>query len=333
RAGMRRRQFISLLGGAAAWPVAARAQQREHLRRVGVLMHLAADDPEGQTRLAAFLQGLQEAGWAVGQNITIDVRWAAANVESMKRFAQELVALQPDVIFTSSTPATGAMLQATRTIPVVFALVADPVGNGYVTSLPRPGGNATGFTPIVSSLCGKWAELLKEIAPRTARVTLLFNPSSSGTFVESYLKPFKAAADSLGVEAIVSPVDGMRELESLVTIRSREPNSGLVVLPDAFTELHRAEIVSLAVRYRVPAIDWSRSFAKEGGLISYGPYLVDEHRRAATYADRILKGEKPDQLPVQTPLKFELVINLKSAKSLGLTVPQTLLVAADELIE
>jgi putative tryptophan/tyrosine transport system substrate-binding protein len=330
---MRRRQFIGFLGGAAAWPVAARAQQHERLRRIGVLMHLAADDAVGQTRLAAFLQGLQEAGWAVGQNVTIDVRWAAADVETMKRFAKELVALQPDVIFTTSTPATGAMLQATRTIPVVFVLVADPVGNGYVASLPRPGGNATGFTPIVSSLCGKWAELLKEIAPRIARVTLLFNPPSSATFVESYLKPFKAAAVSLGMEATVSPVDDMREVESLVATRAREPNSGLVVLPDAFTELHLAEIVSLAVRYRVPAIDWSRSFAAGGGLISYGPYLVDEHRRAAAYADRILKGEQPSQLPVQTPLKFELVINLKSAKALGLTVPQTLLVAADELIE
>jgi len=330
---MRRREFISVLGGAAAWPLVARAQQRERMRRIGVLMHLAADDAKGQTRLAAFLQGLQEAGWAVGRNLTIDVRWAAADVEAMKRFAKELVALQPDVIFTTSTPATGAMLQATRTVPVVFVLVADPVGSGYVASLPHPGGNVTGFTPIVGSLCGKWAELLKEIAPRTTRVTLLFNPPSAATFVESYLKPFKAAAASLGMEAIVSPVDDMREVESLVTTRAREPNSGLVVLPDAFTELHLAEIVSLAVRHRVPAIDWSRSFAEGGGLISYGPYLVDEHRRAATYADLILKGEKPADLPVQAPTKYELVVNLKTAKALGLTVPQTLLVAADELIE
>ena len=330
---MRRREFISLLGGTAtAWPLAARAQRGERIRRIGVLMHLAADDPEGQSRLAAFLQGLQEAGWAVGRNVTIDVRWAAADVESMKRFAKELVALQPDLIFTSSTPATAAMVQATRTIPVIFVLVADPVGSGFVASLPRPGGNVTGFTPIVGSLGGKWAELLKEIAPRIARVTLLFNPPAA-TFVESYLNPFKAAAASLGMEAIIAPVDDMLELESLVTIQAREPNSGLVVIPDAFTELHRAEIVSLAVRYRVPAIDWSRSFAEGGGLISYGPYLVDEYRRAATYADRILKGEKPSQLPVQAPLKFQLVINLKTAKALGLIVPQTLLVAADELIE
>jgi putative ABC transport system substrate-binding protein len=334
---MKRRAFITLLGGAAAassvsWPRAAGAQQRERMRRIGVLMPLAADNPEGQRRLAAFLQGLQEAGWAVGRNVTIDVRWAAADVESMRRFAKELVALQPDLIFTSSTPATGAMLQATRTIPVIFVLVADPVGSGYVASLPRPGGNVTGFTPIVGSLGGKWAELLKEIAPRVTRATLLFNPPAA-TFVESYLSPFKAAAASLGMEAIIAPVHDMLELESVVAIQAREPNSGLVVIPDSFTELHLAEIVSLAVRHRIPAIDWSRSFADGGGLISYGPYLVEEYRRAATYADRILKGEKPSQLPVQAPLKYQMVINLKTAKALGLTVPQTLLVSADELIE
>jgi putative ABC transport system substrate-binding protein len=250
----------------------------------------------------------------------------------MKRFANELVALQPDVIFTSSTPGTAAMLQATRTIPVIFVLVADPVGSGFVASLPRPGGNATGFTPIVGSLGGRWTELLKEIAPRITRATLLYNPPAA-TFIEIFLNPFKAAAASLGLEAIVAPVGDMPELESRVAILARESNSGLVVIPDAFTELHRDEIVSLTVRYRVPAVDWSRSFADDGGLISYGPYLVDEHRRAAAYADRILKGEKPSQLPVQAPLKYQLVINLKTAKALGLTVPQTLLVAADELIE
>ena len=330
---MRRRDFITLLGSAAAnWPITASAQPREGMRRIGVLMHLTADDPEGQSRLAAFLQGLQEAGWTVGRNITIDVRWAGADVELMKRFARELVAAQPDLIFTSSTPATGAMVQATRTIPVIFVLVADPVGSGYVASLPRPGGNVTGFTPIVASLGGKWAELLKEIAPRIARVMLLFNPPSA-PFIESYLTPFKAAAASLGMEAIIAPVNDMPEFESRVTSQAREPNSGLVVIPDAFTELHVAEIVSLAVRYRLAAVNWSRSFADGGGLISYGPYLVEEYRRAATYADRILKGEKPSQLPVQAPLKFEMVINLKTAKALGLTVPQTLLVTADELIE
>jgi putative tryptophan/tyrosine transport system substrate-binding protein len=335
---MRRRKFIARVGAAAAvvssasWPLTARAQQGERMRRIGVLLPAAVDDAEFQARVGAFLQGLAQLGWTEGRNLHIDVRWAAGDVEAMKRFAKELVALQPDLIFTSSTPATAAMLQATRTIPVIFVLVADPVGGGFVASLPRPGGNVTGFTPIVGSLGGKWAELLKQIAPRTARVTLLFNPSAA-TFIESYLNPFKAAAASLGMEAIIAPVDDMIALESLVTIQAREPNSGLVVIPDAFTEFHRAEIVSLAVRYRVPAVNWSRSFTEGGGLISYGPYLVDEYRRAATYADRILKGEKPSQLPVQAPIKFQLVINLKTAKALGLTVPQSLLVAADELIE
>ena len=328
---MKRREFIALLG-AAAWPVAAPAQQRERMRHIGVLMHLAADDPQAQSRLNAFVQGLQETGWTVGRNITMDVRWAAADVESMRRFAKELVAQKPDLIFTSSTPATGAMVQATQTIPVVFVLVADPVASGYVASMPRPGGNVTGFTPIVSSLGGKWVELLKEIAPRTARVTFLFNPAAA-TFIDSYLTPFKAAAAAFGVEAAVAPVADMRELESSVVRLADEPNSGLVVIPDAFTELHRAEIVALAMRNRLPAIDWSRSFAEGGGLISYGPFLVEEYRRAAAYADRILKGEKPSQLPVQAPLKFELVVNLKTAKALGLDVPPSLLARADEVIE
>ena len=330
---MRRRDFIKLLGGAAAaWPIMAGAQQRERMRHIGVLMHSAEDDPEGKNRVGAFLQSLQEVGWAVGRNVTIDVRWAAADVELMRRFAKELVVLQPDLILTSSTPATAAMLQATHTIPVIFVLVADPVGSGFVTSQPRPGGNATGFATIEGTLGGKWLELLKEIAPRVNRVAFLFNPATA-PYRDMYLNPFKVAAASFGVEAITAPVDDMLDLESRVTSQAHEPNSGLVVIPDAFTELHRAEIISLAVRYHVPAINWSRSFAEGGGLISYGPYLIDEYRRAATYADRILKGEKPSQLPVQAPVKFEMVINLKTAKALGLTVPQTLLVAADDLIE
>jgi putative ABC transport system substrate-binding protein len=328
---MRRREFFSLLGGAAAaWPFAAQAQQR--VRRIGVLMHLAEDDPDGQRRLTAFLQGLQEAGWTVGRNVAIDVRWAAADVASMNRFAKELVAHQPDLIFVTSTPATAAMVQATRTIPVIFVLVADPVGSGFVASLPRPGGNVTGFTPIVGSLGGKWAELVKEIAPGIAQVTLLFNPQAA-PFIESYSNPFKAAAASLGMEAIIAPINEPRELETLVATRTNKPNSGLVVFPDAFTEFHRKEIVSLVVRHQVPAVNWSRSFADAGGLISYGPYLVDEHRRAAIYADRILKGEKPADLPVQAPTKYELAINLKAAKALGLTVPPALLASADDLIE
>jgi putative tryptophan/tyrosine transport system substrate-binding protein len=237
----------------------------------------------------------------------------------MKRFAKELVALQPDLIVTSSTPATSAMLQQTRTIPVIFVLVGDPVGSGFVTSLARPDGNATGFTPIEESLGGKWVEVLREVAPRVSRVALVFNPPTA-TFVKGYLNTFKAAAASLGVEAIVAPVNDMPELESLFTTEAREPNSGFVVIPDAFTVTHRAEIISLAARWRIPAIYWSRSFTEIGGLISYGPYLLDEYRRAAPYVDRILKGAKPSELPVQAPTKFELVINLKTAKALGLAV-------------
>jgi putative ABC transport system substrate-binding protein len=328
---MRRREFITLLGGAvAAWPLAAHAQQTERMRRIGVLAGQAESDHEAQSWVAAFREELQKLGWTEGRNIEIDTRWAAADVELMKRFAKELVALQPDFVLTSSTPATAAMLQHTRTIPILFVLVADPVGSGFVASLPRPGGNATGFTPIVGSLGGKWVELLKEIAPRVARVTLMFNPPTA-TFVEGYLNPFKVAAASLGVEAIVAPVHDIPEVEFLVS--KSEPDSGLVVIPDAFTITHRAEITLLANRYRVPAVYWSRSFAELGGLISYGPYLVDEYRRAASYADRILKGSKPSELPVQAPVKFELVINLKTAKALGIDVPPMLLARADEVIE
>jgi putative ABC transport system substrate-binding protein len=250
----------------------------------------------------------------------------------MKRFAKELAALQPDLLLTSSTPAAAAMLQQTHTIPIVFVIVADPVGSGFVASLPRPGGNATGFTPIVRSLGGKWVELLKEIAPRLARVALLFNPPTA-TFVEGYLDPFKAAAASVGAEAIVAPVNDMPGLESLITTEARAPNSGLVVIPDAFTIQHRAEIIALSARYHVPAVYWSRSFTEIGGLISYGPFIVDEYRRAALYVDRILKGSKPSELPVQAPVKFELVVNLKTAKALGLDVPPSLLAAADEVID
>jgi putative ABC transport system substrate-binding protein len=329
---MRRREFISLVGSAAvAWPLAARAQQPYRMRRMGVLLG-NAEDHETQSWVAALREELGKLGWTEGRNIEIDIRWAAADVASMKRFAKELVALQPDLILTQSTPAAGAMLEQTHTIPVVFVLVADPVGSGYVVSLPRPGGNATGFTPIVSSLGGKWVELLKEVAPRLARVTLLFNPPTA-TFIQAYLSPFKAAAASVGVEAIVAPVNGVPELQSQVTTQAREPNSGLVVIPDTFTQAHLAEIAALAARYRVPAVYWSRSFPEIGGLISYGPYLVDEFRRAASYLDRILKGEKPSDLPVQAPVKFELVINLKTAKAFGLEVPATLLARADDVIE
>ena len=327
---MNRRELMAGLAGAAAWPLAARAQQRA-MPVIGFL-NGGSRDAFGHLAVRAFTQGLSEQGYIEGRNIKIEARWAAADIESMKRFAKELVELQPDLILTSSTPAAGAMLQQTRTIPIIFVLVADPVGSGYVASLPRPGGNVTGFTPIVGSLGGKWVELLKEIAPRLARVALLFNPPTA-TFIEGYLNPFKIAAASLGMEAIIAPVHDMPEVETLVATQAREPNSGPVVIPDAFTVSHRIEITSLAAHYRVPAVYWSRSFAELGGLITYGPYIVDEYRRAASYADRILKGEKPADLPVQAPTKYELVINLKTAKALGLSAPQSLLTTADEVIE
>ncbi|SHN78007.1 ABC transporter substrate-binding protein [Bradyrhizobium erythrophlei] len=330
---MKRREFITLVGGAATiWPLATRAQQAGPVRRIGILMGGAESDKEGQSSVAAFREGLRKLGWMEGRNSEIDIRWAAADVELMKRFAKELVALQPDLILTSTTPAAAAMLQQTRTISVIFVLVADPVGSGFVTSLPRPGGNATGFTPIVSSLGGKWVELLKEIAPRVARITLVFNRPTA-TFVDGYLPTFKTAAASLGAETIVAPFNDMPTLESLLTTEAREPNSGLVVIPDAFTQQHRAEITALAARFHLPAVYWSRSFAEAGGLISYGPYLIDEYQRAASYADRILKGAKPSELPVQAPVKFEMVVNLKTAKALGLDVPPSLLAAANEVIE
>ena len=331
---MKRRAFITLLSGATiAWPLAARAQQTERVRRIGVLMGWPESDSEAQSEFAAFVQELRKLGWADGRNLRIDSRWAMpAHPESMHRFAKELVALQPELILSQSTPATAALLQQTRTIPIIFAIVADPIGSGFVASFPRPGGNATGFAVTEPTQAGKWVELLKEIAPRVTRVAALFNPAMA-TFAEFWLKPFKAAAASFAVEAILAPVHDMSELESVIAAQAREPNTGLFVMPDAFIITYRAEVTSLAARYRLPAVYAFRFFTEAGGLLSYGEDLTDNFRRAATYADRILKGEKPSELPVQAPVKFQLVINLKAAKGLGLTVPQTLLVTADELIE
>jgi putative ABC transport system substrate-binding protein len=331
---VKRRAFITLLSGATiAWPLAARAQQTERVRRIGVLMGWPESDSEAQSEFAAFVQELRKLGWADGRNLRIDSRWAMpAHPESMHRFAKELVALQPELILSQSTPATAALLQQTRTIPIIFAIVADPIGSGFVVSFPRPGGNATGFAVTEPTQAGKWVELLKEIAPRVTRVAALFNPAMA-TFAEFWLKPFKAAAASFAVEAILAPVHDMSELESVIAAQAREPNTGLFVMPDAFIITYRAEVTSLAARYRLPAVYAFRFFTEAGGLLSYGEDLTDNFRRAATYADRILKGEKPSELPVQAPVKFQLVINLKAAKGLGLTVPQTLLVTADELIE
>ena len=315
---MRRREFITLIGGAAAvWPLAGRAQQADRTRRIGVLMPLTADDPVGQARIAALREGLEKLGWIEGRNIRIDTRWmTTGDVESMQRFAKELVALQPDLIVTQSTPITATLLQETRTIPVVFALVADPIGSGFVASFAKPGGNVTGFVTIEPTMAGKWLELLKEIAPRAARVAFLFNPATA-TYFEYWLNPFKAAAVSFAVEAIAAPVRDRSELESVIAEQARTPNGGLVVMPDTFMDIHRVELTSLAARYRLPAVYPYRQYTAVGGLLSYGDDLIDNFRRAPTYVDRILKGEKPSELPVQGPVKFHLVINLKTAKSLG----------------
>jgi putative ABC transport system substrate-binding protein len=301
---LKRREFIALIGGAASWPLAARAQQTERMRRVGVLMAYSESDREGQADVAAFREELQKLGWTDGRNLRIDSRWAALDAEVMRRSAQELVALQPDLILSNNTATTAALLRQTRTIPIVFASVADPVGSGFVASLSRPGGNVTGFVYLEPTMAGKWLELLKEIAPRVNRVALLFNPATA-TFFEYFMNPFKAAAASLGVEAVAASIHDMSELESVVAAHAREPNSGLIVMPDPFTIEHGEEITLLAARYRLPAVYPWRFFAELGGLVSYGNNRLDGFRGAATYADRILKGAKASELPVQAPVKFE----------------------------
>jgi ABC-type uncharacterized transport system substrate-binding protein len=330
---VQRRSFLTLLGtSAAAWPLAARAQQAGGMRRIGVLMSASENDPEFQAFLTAFREGLQKVGWAEGRNLRIEYRWASLDAESMQRFAKELVALKPDLILAQNTLATAAALQQTRTVPTIFASVSDPIGSGFVASFPRPGGNVTGFMNMEASLAGKWLELLKEIAPRVARVAFLFNPVTA-PFFDYYLNPFKAAAASLALEATAAPVRDVSELESAVAAQARMPNGGFVVMPDTFLLVHRTEITSLAARYRLPAVYSRRHFAEVGGLLSYGDDLTDNYRRAAIYADRILKGIKPSELPVQAPVKFELVVNLKTAKALGLEVPSSFYWRADEVID
>ena len=329
---MKRREFITLLGGAAVgWPLAGGAQQGDRMRRIGVLMAFAESDPQAEARVAAFRKGLQKLGWAEGRNIRIDIRWATSDAALMQRFAKELVALQPDLILSHNTPTTAALLQQTRTIPIVFAVVSDPVGSGFVASFPRPGGNATGFTNIEPTMASKWLELLKEIAPSVTRVAILFNPATA-PYAEYYLNPFKTAAASFALEAIAAPVRDTSELESIISAQARAPSGGLVVMTDSFLVANRAEITSLAARYRLPTVYPFRLFTELGGLLSYGNDLIDSFQRAATYADRILKGATPNELPVQAPVKFELIINLKTAKALGLEVPPTLLTRADEVI-
>jgi putative ABC transport system substrate-binding protein len=330
---MRRREFIMLLGATAAqWPLAARVQQTDVVRRIGVLMGVA-DEGVGQVYLAAFLEGLQKLGWTEGRNVRVDTRWATGtDAEPMQRFAKELVALQPDLILSAVTFTTAALLQQTRTIPIIVALVSDPVGSGFVASFSRPGSNVTGFVTSEGSLGSKWLELMKEIAPRVARVAFLFNPATA-PYAEYFLNSLKAAAASFAVQTSAAPVHDTSELEAVVATQAREPNSGLILPPDTFVFAHRREIISLAARYRLPAVYPYRIFAELGGLLAYGDELTDNFRRAAIYADRILKGEKASELPVQASVKFELVINLKAANALGLDVPPALLARADEVIE
>jgi ABC-type uncharacterized transport system substrate-binding protein len=330
---MKRREFITLLGGAAAaWPLAARAQPPERMRRIGALNGgSSADDPDGQARLAAYLQQLQQLGWTDGRNVRIDYRWGLGDADNIRKYTAELVALAPDVIFAAGTAAVGPMLQATRTVPIVFALVADPVGAGFVDSLSRPGGNATGFLMFEYSLSGKWLEVLKQIAPGVTRAAVIRDPAiSAGT---GQFGVIQSVAASLGVE--VSPVNvrDAVEIERAIAAFARSPNGGLIVTASALSAVHRDLIIALSARHKLPAVYYERYFVGAGGLISYGPDFVDQYRRAAGYVDRILRGEKPADLPVQAPTKYVLTINLKTAKALGLEVPTTLLARADEVIE
>jgi putative ABC transport system substrate-binding protein len=330
---MRRREFVKLVAvSATAWPLAARAQQPERMRRLGVLSSLAETDQEAQAWDAAFRKRLIELQWINGRNVHIDYRWGAGDVDRMRQFAQELVRLNPDVLIGISTPATAALQAATRTIPIVFAWVSDPVGSGFVSSLADPGGNITGFLNIESSVIGKWLALMHEIAPQVSRVGFLFNPQTA-PYARYYLDTFRSAASALAITAINAPVLSVDEVEAFMTKLGREAGAGLIIMSDTSMNVYRKTIYSLAARYRLPTIYPYRFFAAEGGLMSYGVDVPDLLRGAASYVDRILRGEKPNELAVQQPTKFELVINVKTAKTLGLAIPQTLLATADELIE
>jgi putative ABC transport system substrate-binding protein len=329
--GMRRREFVALFGGAAAWPFAARAQQAERMRRIGILLPVAPDDAEFQTRVGAFLQGLQQLGWTIGRNVRIDTRWAGASATEIRRHAAELVALAPDVILAHGVPTLGPLLQATRTVPIVFPTAADPVAAGFVDSLARPGGNATGFMDLEYGMAGKWLELLKQIASGVTRVAVLRDPATPTG--PAQFGVIQAVAPSLGMEVNPVNVRDASEIERAVGAVARFPNGGLIVTPSGWASVHRELIVKLAAQHMLPAVYFGRYFVADGGLISYGPDLSDQYRRAASYVDRILKGEKPADLPVQAPTKFELVINLKTAKALGLEIPPPLLARADEVIE
>jgi len=328
---MNRREFITLLGGAAAWPLAARAQQPERMRRIGVLMPSAADDPEFQARMTAFVQGLAQLGWLDGRNVRIDTRWGVADADRIRKYAAELVALAPDVILAAGGAVVPPLLQATRSVPIVFTQTPDPVGAGFVQSLARPGGNVTGFTIFEYGISAKWLELLKEIAPRVTRAAVIRDAAiASGTGQWGALQ---SVAPSFGVE--LSPVNMLDagEIERAIAAFARSPNGGMILTGSALAVFHRDLIVTLAARHKLPAVYYDRHFVAGGGLISYGPNSIDPHRRAAGYVDRILRGEKPADLPVQAPTKYELVINLKTAKALGIEMPASVLARADEVIE
>jgi len=327
----RRRDFISLVGAAAAWPLTARGQQRERVRLIGILLPATADNPEFQARVGAFLQGLQQAGWSIGRNVRVDTRWATANADEIRRHASELAALAPDAIVAHGASSVGATLQATRTVPIVFPTVGDPVAAGFVDSLPRPGGNATGFMAFEYSLGGKWLELLKEIAPRVTRAAVCRDPTiPSGT---GMFGAIQSVAPALGIEAIPVNVRDADEIKRVLSAFASPGNGGLIVTPTPLSFLHRDLIIALAAQLKLPAVYFLRPFVSVGGLISYGPDEIEQYRQAAGYVDRILKGEKPADLPVQAPTKYELVINLKTAKALGLDLPPTVLARADEVIE
>jgi len=328
---MRRRKFITLLGGAAAWPLTARAQQTDNVRRIGVLMGWEEDDPDAKVWLSGFVQGLAELGWTDGRNARIDVRWASDNAARMRIFAKELVDLKPDVILSTNTPETAVFQRETRTIPIVFVIVGDPVGSGCVSGLARPDGNITGFGIQEPSMAGKWLEVLTEIAPGLKRAAFMFNPDTA-PFI-GYLPVFEAAARSLKVAPIAAPVHNDAEIETVIGSLGGEPGGGFVGAPDSFMVVHRALITSLAARSNVPAIYPYKFFPKDGGLASYGADFFDEFRRSASYVDRILRGAKVSELPVQYPTKLDLVVNLRAAKAIGLTIPESFLARADQVIE
>jgi putative tryptophan/tyrosine transport system substrate-binding protein len=329
---MRRREFITLVGAAAAWPLAARAQQPARMRLIGVLVGNAESDGIAQSWLTVFRGALTKLGWTEGSNLRIELRWSAGDADRMRTFAKELVDLRPDAILGVTTPVIGALARETKTIPIVFAGVSDPIGSGFAANFTHPGGNITGFTVNDPTLGGKWVELSKEIAPRTVHVALLFNPATTVP-IQFFMPSIQAAASSFAIEVSAAPVHAKDEIEGVIAAQARNPGGGLFVMPDVYNDANRELIIALTARYGVPAIYYNRFFSEPGGLISYGDVRGEQFRLAAGYIDRILKGEKPADLPLQAPTKFETILNLKTAKALGLSVPPALLVAADEVIE